>query len=230
LKTLVSLVRGNRYFFLPFIAWLAIGATLQIVFFSKEELFLGINSVHAPLLDPFFSYFTYVGDGCTFGLMIGILLLLRKYRLFLMAGLTLLVIAIIVQLIKHQLGAPRPMAYFPDTSLIHTVTGVRVHKSLSFPSGHTATAFGMFCFLAMAIRNKTASLVFFLLALTAAWSRIYLAQHFFEDVYIGSIIGTFSCMLIFFTFSLVRGKTPGTGKVEEPEPAIQPLPGFNAPA
>lgn len=200
--------------------WLAIGGTLQMMFFTKEELFLGINQAHAPIGDYFFSVFTWLGDGWAFGILLAVLLVMRKWKLFLMGGLTLLMVALIVQLIKHHMGAPRPMAYFGDTSLIHTVSWVRVHKSLSFPSGHTATAFGMFCFLALALRNKTLAAVAFVLALTAAWSRIYLAQHFFEDVYIGSIIGTGSCLAIFTAFELIKGRTPSSGCISNQAPGI----------
>ncbi|UYQ93349.1 phosphatase PAP2 family protein [Chitinophaga horti] len=197
------------------------------MFFTKEELFIGINQVHAPFADHFFSWITWLGDGWAFGVMLAVLLAMRKYRLFLMGGITLLLVALFVQVLKHKLGAPRPMAYFTDTSIIHTVEWVRVHKSLSFPSGHTATAFAMCCFLAMTLRNKTASLCLFVVALVAGWSRIYLAQHFFEDVYIGSMIGTFSCMLVLFAFHLMKGRTPRSGRLRETEPAI-PAQGIGA--
>ncbi|MCK7559288.1 hypothetical protein MKQ70_31700 [Chitinophaga sedimenti] len=131
MKTLVTLVRENSYFFLPFMLWLAIGGTLQMMFFTKEELFLGINQAHAPIGDYFFSVFTWLGDGWAFGILLAVLLVMRKWKLFLMGGLTLLMVALIVQLIKHHMGAPRPMAYFEDTSLIHTVstgTGAQIAK------------------------------------------------------------------------------------------------------
>lgn len=229
MKTLVTLVRRNQYFFVPFIAWLAIGATLQIVFFTKEELFIGVNKVHTPFLDYLFTGLTYLGDGLAFGALLAILLVMRKFRLFFMGGITLLLVAIVVQVIKHQFEAPRPMAYFTDVSLIHTVSWVRVHKSLSFPSGHTATAFAMFCFLALVWRNKTAATALFCLSLIIGWSRIYLAQHFFEDVYIGSIIGTLSCVIAFVAFNAAQGKTSQRTTSNETEPVINTPTGLNAP-
>jgi membrane-associated phospholipid phosphatase len=62
----------------------------------------------------------------------------------------------------------------------------------SFPSGHTTGAFCLFCFLAILLppRYKPLGLVCFLVALAVGWSRMYLAAHFFLDVYVGSILAT----------------------------------------
>ena len=92
------------------------------------------------------------------------------------------------------------MRYFSDTAVVHTVKWVTVHGSCSFPSGHTTTAFAMFCFLALISKHKATGIIFMLMGLIAAWSRIYLAQHFFIDVYIGSIIGTLSSVFVFMLF------------------------------
>jgi membrane-associated phospholipid phosphatase len=68
----------------------------------------------------------------------------------------------------------------------------------SFPSGHTCTAFCLFCFLAFILtpRYKWLGLVFFILAMAVGYSRIYLAAHFFLDVYVGSIIGVIFTILV----------------------------------
>jgi membrane-associated phospholipid phosphatase len=69
----------------------------------------------------------------------------------------------------------------------------------SFPSGHSEGAFSFLCFLSLLLpyRYNKLGILFFLLALTVCYSRIYLAAHFFEDVYAGSIIGTVATTLIF---------------------------------
>jgi membrane-associated phospholipid phosphatase len=75
----------------------------------------------------------------------------------------------------------------------------------------------MFCFLALISRRKAMGALYITLALTAAWSRIYLAQHFFIDVYVGSIIGTCSSLLLYMVFEQRKNNTP-TEII--PEPAI----------
>ena len=49
----------------------------------------------------------------------------------------------VVQFGKHYVFAneARPTAVITDQALVHTVEGVELHKSNSFPSGHNTTAF-----------------------------------------------------------------------------------------
>ncbi|WPQ64786.1 phosphatase PAP2 family protein [Chitinophaga sancti] len=208
MKTIVTLFGKNAWFFVPFLLWVVTGAILQIFFFTHEELFLAINSFHAPWADVVMSWLTYVGDGITFAIMLVVILALRKFRMFLNAGCILLLVTILIQTAKHYFNAPRPIKYFEDPAIIHTVKWVTVHGGCSFPSGHTTTAFAMFCFLSLISRNKLMGLVFIMLAFCAAWSRIYLAQHFFIDVYVGSIIGTCSSILLYMVFDKRKGNTP----------------------
>ena len=43
--------------------------------------------------------------------------------------------------------------------------------------------------------------VFFLIALLVGYSRVYLSQHFFEDVYVGSIIGVSVTLVVYYLLS-----------------------------
>lgn len=199
MKTLFTLFRKNIWFFLPFLVWMIAGG-IMLCMFSKEELFLSVNQSHSPIGDILETGITYMGDGISFALLLVLMLIMQRFRLFFIGLITLLMVTLIVQVVKHYVNAPRPISYFDDANVVHTVSWVSVHGSYSFPSGHTAGAFGMFCFLALLVRNKIWGLVFFLLAIAAAHSRIYLAQHFFEDVYVGSIVGTSSCLLAYGLF------------------------------
>lgn len=204
MKTLITLLGKNASFFLPFLLWVVAGAVLQ-TYFTHEELFLAINHAHAPWADVMTTGITYMGDGISFAVMLAFILALRKFKLFFTAGTVLLVTTLIVQIAKHYYNEPRPTLYFADAEgLVHTVKWVTVHGSCSFPSGHTTTAFAMFTFLSLICRNKFCGFAFLTLALLAAHSRIYLAQHFFVDVYTGSIIGT-TCSLIVYTLFYQRG-------------------------
>ncbi|WP_168208623.1 phosphatase PAP2 family protein [Chitinophaga sp. XS-30] len=221
MKTLVALVQQNRYFYVPFLLWLIIGGAL-LSLFTKDELFLTVNGAHHPVLDVLVTGTTYLGDGITFGVMLLVLLLLRKWKLFFMGAGTLLIVTLIVQGIKHAVNEPRPIVYFGDTEICHMVQWVKVHGGLSFPSGHTSTAFGMFCFLALIWRNKKMGALMFILGLITAHSRLYLSQHFFADVYVGSIIGTLVSSLIFWLFEYRRSQT--TGQTNAHDTIIAPQP------
>jgi membrane-associated phospholipid phosphatase len=56
----------------------------------------------------------------------------------------------------------------------------------------------LFCLLSIFTRNKALGYVWFCLALIASYSRVYLSQHFFGDIYFGSIIGVISTVAIYY--------------------------------
>lgn len=203
MKTLLSLFRKNSYFFLPYLLCLILGGYI-LATYSQRDLFLYINGGHSTWGDILVTGLTYLGDGLMFGLVLLLLLVKQRFRLFFSGLAILLLVTLIVQAGKHYFNAPRPISYFGDESatLVHTVSWVNVHSSCSFPSGHSAAAFGLFSFLAVILPNKRFGIFLFLMALCAGYSRIYLAQHFFADVYVGSIIGTLCTTVIcgFFNF------------------------------
>jgi membrane-associated phospholipid phosphatase len=80
------------------------------------------------------------------------------------------------------------------------VAGVDVHTgATSFPSGHTMTAFALYGLLAFLLTEKK-WIGFFLslLAIGAAISRVYLVQHFLQDIYLGSLMG-FSLAVLWYS-------------------------------
>ena len=59
----------------------------------------------------------------------------------------------------------------------------------SFPSGHTVTAFSLAVLFSYWSKNKALGPLFLLIAILVGYSRMYLSEHFFEDVTAGSVIG-----------------------------------------
>jgi membrane-associated phospholipid phosphatase len=81
--------------------------------------------------------------------------------------------------------------------LPETVPEVHLRRAMnSFPSGHTSAAFSLFICLALITPRKWAPL-WVVSAWAVAYSRIYLSQHFLEDVLLGSVIGLFSTIAIY---------------------------------
>jgi membrane-associated phospholipid phosphatase len=64
-----------------------------------------------------------------------------------------------------------------------------MHTNNSFPSGHTACAFAIWITIAIGSSNRAIQGLCIFIAAMVGWSRIYLGQHFLEDVLAGSIIG-----------------------------------------
>lgn len=182
-----------RLFFIPYLLILCSCLIIKLIY-SREDIYFAVNKHHNDFADYFFIGATAVGDGL-FMLLVAIILVLYSYRkAFLMAS-SFLLTTVVAQVIKRIIRAPRPSLYFTDHNHIYYVKGVKLLSSNSFPSGHTVQAFTMAVVLAYFARQKGWGFVYLLLALFIGYSRMYLSEHFFEDVMAGSIIGTITTII-----------------------------------
>lgn len=187
---LFNLLRAHASFFLAYALFLAIGGLLLVIY-GKEQLFLLQNSWHHPLADTVAPLLTHLGDGL-FAFAIFLVLLLTNYRQALTALFCFATVLVLIQAGKQLVfdDALRPAAYFAALGQeIRLIEGVKVHAHNSFPSGHTASAFVLFTFLALQWRQKQLGWVMLLTAVVISYTRIYLSQHFMGDVLAGSLVG-----------------------------------------
>jgi membrane-associated phospholipid phosphatase len=138
---------------------------------------------------------TAMGEGPFIAIMLMLLLARPSFRnwwFVITAIFSNAIPAMLTQAVKSTVNAPRPLNYYKEAPWIHVSPDWERFMDRSFPSGHTAGAFCLFCFLAILLppRYKAWGLLFFVLALAVGYSRMYLAAHFFIDVYVGSIIAT----------------------------------------
>jgi len=173
-----------------------------LVIYPKPELFVLLNGAYSDFGNQAFPYITHLGDGFLAGLVV-VFLLFISYRWAIISSVSFIVTGLIMQLLKHTLFADclRPMKFFADNEVVHTVTGVEMHMYNSFPSGHSTTVFSLFFILALILKGQQRAwgILFLLLAVLGGYSRIYLGQHFPEDVLAGSLIGvslTYLCYLL----------------------------------
>jgi membrane-associated phospholipid phosphatase len=178
--------------------FLLLGALL-IIANTKSETHLEFNRFHTSFCDVFFYYATNLGEGYAVTLAV-IMLLAIRYRLALIVALSNLLSASITQLLKHTLFADvvRPKKFFEGLHDLYLVPNVENHLYNSFPSGHSTCAFALYFSIALIVPNKILKFLCFLLALTVGYSRIYMSQHFFEDVYAGSLIGVICTLFIYW--------------------------------
>ena len=154
-----------------------------------------LNAYHTPLLDTFFKYFTQIG-GWVPCAVAGVLLVFKKWRVAVVILAAQLIATLITSPIKRIIRAPRPSVVLSEMGIqFPTVDGVDLHSTLSFPSGHTSAAFAFCIVLAIFCPKIWQKTLFLILAIMGGYSRIYLSQHFIEDVLAGAIIGIFSAYI-----------------------------------
>jgi len=165
---------------------------LTIIFCTdKLQLHLFFNRLVGTPLDSFFKYATFIGDG-VFVISFVLIMLLFNMQKAITVLLAYLASAGVTQGIKYGFfgDADRPQLIFEQNHIpLNMVDGVNLYIHHSFPSGHATAAFSLFFCLSLFSKNNIVKIAFFLAALTVAFSRVYLSQHFFEDITVGSCFG-----------------------------------------
>ncbi|MFT4202639.1 MAG: phosphatase PAP2 family protein [Chitinophagaceae bacterium] len=166
--------------------------TLVKLTFTKKEIYFFVNGLHFPFGDWFFPRMTQLGSS-TFATVVTLLLvLLVSYRSAFLLGTAYLFTAAVNFPLKYIFHSARPYLYFHDLhSHIYFVPGVDVLANYySFPSGHTVCAFTGAVVAAYLSKRKAWGVFYLLLAMLVGYSRMYMSEHFYEDVFAGSVIGT----------------------------------------
>ncbi len=210
----MKFIHQHLRIYLPVSIFALLIGCLFLVFTAKVDGHLFVNSMHTPVLDFFFTYFTHLGGG-TFvavGSLILIIIFWNQYRyaVLLLAAINLLLVAGVSQFLKHIIfsDAARPIQFIGQ-KLLHTAPGVDMHTSNSFPSGHTAAGFAFFALVAFLYgKNKWIQFFCATAAILVGYSRIYLSQHFLEDAVLGGFVGL-GCFLMSYAIvkNLKIGKT-----------------------
>ncbi|MCW3087174.1 MAG: phosphatase family protein [Sediminibacterium sp.] len=163
---------------------------------GKDALFLFLNDDLGTPVDYFFRFCTNLGDGVMWAVVMIYFIMHRR------KSLPMIIAAIVISTVLTQVGKVyvfptymRPTAAILDLQSVHTVFGVELLKSYSFPSGHTAEAATIFLLGCLVIRNRWIIPLGFLYVLLVGYSRIYLGQHYPLDVGGGMIVGAITVFL-----------------------------------
>ncbi|WP_448519856.1 phosphatase PAP2 family protein [Rhodoflexus sp.] len=196
--SLNELLRRNNGFLIPFTLTLLVVGIILIKLPKGDEV-IYVNRIHNPAADLFFAYITHLGDGL-FAVFVAAFMLWVRFRHAIQVLLAWGISGLFTQLLKRTFFAdmPRPAAYFGEWVPLHYVEGITIHTTNSFPSGHATTAFALFLTLSIILQGRSVwlSLLCFLLAFLAAFSRVYLVQHFGIDTYAGACIGTLTAIYV----------------------------------
>jgi membrane-associated phospholipid phosphatase len=204
---------SSRDLYTVTVAGVFIIALIGLWSFPKTEFFRIVNPVHNDFLDGFFKTITYLGDGWV-SIIVGLVLLLtgkKPLGSMVLAGFALS--GLLSQLLKSFVSMPRPRAIIPDSAYPHFIADYTLNAWNSFPSGHTASVFSLTALLAWNSSIPPRKFTLAVAAILTGYSRIYLGQHFPDDVLSGALLGLFSAygiMILNDRFEL-RNKTARHG-------------------
>lgn len=203
-------MREYRWYFYPagiFLVAAAIAAgTLP---YGEEILFL--NDLRFEPFNTLFRIITGLGEPYMWVIAVAYYLV-RNRRMavpVIAAGLLVIPVSYIV---KDKAGTDRPYTHFQNigkSDQVVVVPGVALNRGkTSFPSGHTMSAFGLYCMLALlsAGKNRDLLLTLAVLSVLTGVSRIFLVQHFLIDVIGGAILGMMISTLV---WKVWKTKSPG---------------------
>ena len=171
------------------------------------------EQLRGPVFDKIMVFFTHMGDGGYFWIALSVVLLLfkktRKYGLA-MAGALAAASLLNSIVLKSLFDRPRP--YIMDISNWQRVATdgwmyempfeSLKEKSVSFPSGHTASSFA--AAIGVFYIDKKKGIVPLIVAALIGFSRIYIHVHYPSDVVggviTGVVFGLLACVIIFKVF------------------------------
>ncbi|MFM8486079.1 MAG: phosphatase PAP2 family protein [Bacteroidota bacterium] len=202
-----------RWYFYPVGIFLVAAAVAAILLPYGEEILI-LNDLRFEPFNTAFRIITGLGEPYMWILAV-VYYLVRDRRMavpVIVAGLLIIPVSYIV---KDKAGTDRPYTHFQNigkTDQVVVVPGVALNKGkTSFPSGHTMSAFGLYCMLALlsGAKNRNLLLTMAGLSVLTGISRIFLVQHFLIDVTGGAVMGMLISWLV---WKIWTTKKPGTSE------------------
>lgn len=175
-----------------------------------QNIFLALNELHAPILDPLMMALS----GKFIWVPFYMFLLYCVYRHDVNAGnhrpwamtftaLLCIVLAIVIadqvcsSILRPIFERPRPAQdASPIHNLVHIVNGYR-GGAYGFPSCHAANSMALATFISLFFVSRNVTIGMFAWALLLCYTRVYLGVHYPGDLLVGSIIGIAAGALCF---------------------------------
>ena len=148
------------------------------------EFLYALESIRFPALDEFMLLVTHLGEETAF-LVIALIVFwcVDKYQGYYLLGVGLFG-NLANQFLKITCRIPRPWVKDPNFTVVEAAKAEA--GGYSFPSGHTQTAVGTFGAVAATQKQRGIRAVCGVLAVTTAFSRMYLGVHTPADVLVGA--------------------------------------------
>lgn len=200
MEKLKDIFVSNRLFF-SFFAFFFLVGLIFLLAEGKAATFVALNPFHRSALDTFFVCLTFLGDGRFSLILIVLFLVMRRWSESCQLLASFLLSALFAQILKNVFSMPRPKQFFAPGQYAFFIDGVTHTGFASFPSGHSTSVFALATILALLEKNKKTNVAYLLGAIAVGYSRIYLGQHFLNDVLMGASIGTLTAVLVYWVFT-----------------------------
>jgi undecaprenyl-diphosphatase len=196
---------------------------LEFLLELDREVFLFLNGLHTPWLDPVMYYISEK----FFWIPFYMLLLWACYRQYGWKVLLILLLSAVLITMSDQLSGLlkstvqrfRPSRDETLEGLVHIVYGKRGGR-FGFVSSHAANSFALAIFMIHLLRNKVKYIVPVMItwASLKSYSRIYLGVHYPADIIGGAILGIVCALIIIqlWKFILSRYAVKRTVKYDHP--------------
>ncbi|MEL6986775.1 MAG: phosphatase PAP2 family protein, partial [Bacteroidota bacterium] len=205
--------KNNKECFIFFTFLLVLTIVLPIWEKGHWVKWVGQNRTDA--WDFFFIYFTKLGEEIVYAIIL-LFLLFRKYAYAAIVPLVGTLVGVLSWFLKDWFNQPRPLQYYKDLDALYNLNLIENFKTMtgysSFPSGHTFSAFAIYTFLALTTKSKWINILSIILAIGVGISRVYLNQHFLEDIYFGSVLGVSLGIAMFYLAEFIAKKFPVMNK------------------
>jgi membrane-associated phospholipid phosphatase len=217
MKKLKDIFVANRLFF-SFFAFFFVFGLIFLLMEGKAAAFVALNPFHRSALDTFFVYLTFLGDGRFILIIIAIFLVMRRWSESCQLLASFLLSALLAQILKSVFSMPRPKQFFAPGEYGYFIDGITHTGFASFPSGHSTSVFALATILALLEKNKRTNVAYLLGAVAVGYSRIYLGQHFLNDVLMGSTLGISTAVFVYWLFTEKLRSFPIFARSQAPRP------------
>lgn len=177
----------------PHSAWAWLPPILAVLMFaligasgSNRDLFLALNVKGQALGNALWANLTVLGDGAV-ALALVLPWIKRTPERFWAALIAAVVATAYVQVIKHAVPVPRPLAVLVPGTFHHSGPP---HRTGAFPSGHAAAVFALAGIWVMGLRGRVLlKMCLLLLASLVSLSRVMVGVHWPLDLLAGMLGG-----------------------------------------
>ncbi|MDR1760986.1 MAG: phosphatase PAP2 family protein [Bacteroidales bacterium] len=194
-----------------FIGFLVLGALPFACMDTTDIIFIINNFIASTHLDSFMKIYTNLATGWVFA-GLAVILLFISFRYSAMMCVCGILVFIVTTLCKRYIffDEMRPTVEFGLQQFSHIMHNYDYLQKYSFPSGHTMAAFAAAALLSYFIKNTYVHIALFIYAVLIAFSRIYLLEHFYRDVFWGALSAYCIIAIILSAYPLFA-KIPNRG-------------------